>query len=203
MTKRLLPMGPSAVLVTGVGDPARWALAVRALDLPGVVDVVPAAETVLVTWADAAAAAHGRPALDRVDPMTLDGAGAAGPEIRIPVRYDGADLAEVAAEIGLTPDEVVARHCGAEYVAAFCGFSPGFAYLRGLPAELHLPRRRTPRTRVPPGSVAIADRFSAVYPRQSPGGWHLLGTTEAVLFDPRREPPAAIAPGTRVRFVPT
>jgi KipI family sensor histidine kinase inhibitor len=122
--------------------------------------------------------------------------------IIVPTAYDGADLAELAATCGLTPEEVIALHSGATYTVAFCGFVPGFSYLVGLPAALHLPRRVTPRTRVPAGSVAIAAEFTAIYPRESPGGWHLLGATDLVLWDDGREPAATLPPGTRVRFQP-
>ena len=197
---RALPMGPRAVLVEDVGDPAGWALGLRRLDLPGLVDVVPAAATVLVTCTDAAALAATATRLAEAVPVGADDADR--PEVVIPVRYDGADLAAVAASVGWSVDAVVAAHSGAGYVAAFCGFSPGFAYLAGLPEALHLPRRPSPRTRVPAGSVAIASGYSAVYPRESPGGWHLLGTTTAILFDPDAAEPALLRPGTRVRFTP-
>ena len=97
---------------------------------------------------------------------------------------------------------MIALHSGADYTVAFCGFMPGFAYMTGLPAALHLPRRATPRERVPVGAVAIAAEYAGVYPRESPGGWHLLGRTDAVLWDDGREPPALLPPGTRVRFRP-
>jgi KipI family sensor histidine kinase inhibitor len=121
--------------------------------------------------------------------------------IEISVRYDGEDLAEVAESIGGTVEEVVRLHSEAEYTVAFCGFSPGFAYLAGLPERLHLPRRDTPRVRVPAGSVAIAAHYSAIYPSPSPGGWHLLGCTEDVVWDVHEHPPTRLRPGTRVRFV--
>ena len=191
-------MGERAVLVEGVGDPAAWALGVRAAGFAGVVDVVPAAETVLVSCESAEAVRNVAARLTTVVPGSTV---ADGGFVDIAVRYDGADLAEVAAATGLTPDEVVAQHSGAEYSAAFCGFSPGFAYLAGLPESLHLPRRATPRTRVPRGAVAIASGYSAVYPRPSPGGWHLLGTTDVDVWDADRDPPAMLVPGTRVRFV--
>jgi KipI family sensor histidine kinase inhibitor len=122
----------------------------------------------------------------------------------IAVRYggdEGVDLDAVARESGLSPERVVELHAGAEYVVAFLGFSPGYAYLIGLPSELEVPRLASPRERVPAGSVAIAGSFSAVYPHATPGGWRLLGQTSAVLFDPAAEPPARLAPGDRVRFV--
>lgn len=123
--------------------------------------------------------------------------------IEIPVRYDGEDLDEVAGLVELTTEEVVALHGGALYRAAFMGFAPGFAYLAGLPDALVIGRRPQPRSVVPTGSVAIADTYSAVYPRSTPGGWHLLGTTDAVLFDADRRPPALLRAGARVRFVAT
>jgi KipI family sensor histidine kinase inhibitor len=106
----------------------------------------------------------------------------------------------VAVRTGRSEDEVVALHSSAEYRVGFCGFMPGFGYLLGLPPELQLPRRSTPRTRVPAGSVAMAAEFSAVYPSASPGGWHLLGTTDLMLWDESRHVPALLVPGTRVRF---
>ena len=125
----------------------------------------------------------------------------ATPLVEIPVTYDGADLPEVAALTGLGQEEVVRRHREAAYVVAFCGFAPGFAYLRGLDPALHVPRLETPRVSVPAGAVAIAGEHAAVYPRSSPGGWRLLGRTELSLWDAAREPPALLVPGTRVRFV--
>jgi KipI family sensor histidine kinase inhibitor len=120
----------------------------------------------------------------------------------IPVRYDGEDLERVAASCGLTPAAVAELHASAEYRVAAVGFVPGFAYLDGLDERLHLPRRATPRPRVPAGSVAIAGAQTAVYPFATPGGWHLIGRTDVVMFDPRRESPSLLAVGSRVRFVP-
>jgi hypothetical protein len=116
------------------------------------------------------------------------------------VIYDGPDLADVAARLGVTPDEVADLHCSAPYTVAFCGFAPGFAYLRGTPEALCLPRLATPRTDVPAGSVAVAGGWSAVYPRSGPGGWILLGRTERTLFDVDADPPALLAPGRHVVF---
>ena len=116
------------------------------------------------------------------------------------VRYDGEDLAAVASSSGMSIDEVITRHTATTFRVAFDGFSPGFAYLLGLPPELHLPRRQTPRTRIPAGPLAIAAHYCAVYPSASPGGWHLLGTCNAELFNPHRNPPALLRPGTYVRF---
>ena len=197
---RILPMGEQAVLVEDPpGGPTAWSRGVRAAQLPGVIDVVPAAATVLVRWAGATPATEVRDALAAVLPVA--GAGERRTVV-IPVRYDGPDLAAVAAAAGRPPAEVIALHGSATYEVAFCGFAPGFGYLTGLPVALHLPRRATPRAVVPAGSVAIAAGYAAVYPTASPGGWHLLGSTDLVMFDPERDPPALLAPGAIVRFEP-
>ena len=198
---QILPMGLAAVLVEDPsGGPAAWSRGLGAMHLDGIVDIVPAAATVLVRFATPAAlgAAVGR--LAAVEPAHETGG---TDPVVIPVRYDGPDLEAVAESTGLAADELVALHSGADYRVAFCGFAPGFGYLAGLPDRLHLPRRASPRTRVPAGSVAIAAAYAAVYPGASPGGWHLLGMTDVVLFDPDREPPSLLGPGTPVRFEPT
>jgi KipI family sensor histidine kinase inhibitor len=180
--------------------------------LPGVVELVPAARTILVHYdpasfslddlalppfgtspaaASAAAATTTAPAAASASVFGL---------VTIPVLYDGPDLADLSSATGLGVAEIVERHAAPVYVVAFCGFSPGFAYLTGLDPLLRLPRRSTPRTRVPAGSVAVADEFAGVYPAAGPGGWHLLGCTDAVLWDVERDPPALLPPGTRVRF---
>ncbi|MFJ9686026.1 allophanate hydrolase subunit 1 [Streptomyces bacillaris] len=125
--------------------------------------------------------------------------------VEIPVVYDGPDLAEVAALWGVGADEVPGLHSRTAFRVAFCGFAPGFGYLTGLPEHLHVPRRATPRTRVPAGALALAGPYTGVYPRPSPGGWQLIGRLAdpaPALWDPAREPAALLAPGTRVRFVP-
>ena len=189
-------------------EPARLYRALMADEPAGVVELVPAARTVLVRF-DPALTSSARLA-DRIGEVVeaieheaggfTDANDADVLEIR--VRYDGDDLNDVAHQTDLTPEEVVARHSAPIYTVAFCGFAPGFGYLTGLDEALWLPRRATPRTRVPAGSVAVADRYTAVYPQASPGGWHLLGRTDARVWDPEREPPAMFAPGTKVRFVP-
>ncbi|MFC9174080.1 MULTISPECIES: allophanate hydrolase subunit 1 [Streptomyces] len=123
--------------------------------------------------------------------------------VEIPVVYDGPDLAEVAALWGVGVDEVPGLHSRTAFRVAFCGFAPGFGYLTGLPERLHVPRRTTPRTRVPAGALALAGPYTGVYPRPSPGGWQLIGrmVDPAALWDPGREPAALLGPGTRVRFV--
>lgn len=191
-----------------------------------VVDVVPAERTVLVI---ASFDEAGRRALRELVSVVearygdfTDAAGRAGLEgsgvgvrnalgsglgigevVELPVRYDGPDLAEVAALTGIGEAEVVALHSSTELVVAFTGFAPGFAYLRGLPEVLQVPRRSQPRTRVEAGAVGLAGAYSGVYPRVSPGGWQLIGRLEAgapALWDSGREEPALLRPGTRVRF---
>lgn len=120
----------------------------------------------------------------------------------IRVVYDGPDLAEVAALTDLAPSAVAAIHASIELRVLFCGFAPGFAYLGDLPSPLRVERLATPRTRTPAGSVAIAGSMTGVYPADLPGGWRVIGHTDLDLFDPRRDPPALLAPGDRVRFVP-
>ena len=194
----LWPYGEHALLAEPA-DPATVP-AVRAAVAaePGVVDAVAGARTVLAVWDPTLTTSERVAAVLRGRHDTAAALG--GRTVRIPVVYDGADLEQVAGEVGLEPDEVVALHSGAEYTVRFCGFSPGFAYLDGLPTGLHVPRRDEPRTSVPAGSVAVAGEFAGVYPRASPGGWRLLGRTDAVLWDVARAEPALLVPGTRVRF---
>ncbi len=122
-------------------------------------------------------------------------------EVTIEVHYDGPDLAVVARHAGMSEQEVVDAHAGTPWTVAFGGFAPGFAYLVGGDERLVVPRRDSPRTSVPAGSVGLAGEFSGIYPRSSPGGWQLIGRTDAVMFDVDRDPPALLAPGGRVRFV--
>ncbi|MDQ1245983.1 MAG: hypothetical protein QG597_350 [Actinomycetota bacterium] len=171
------------------------------------IDAVPAADCVLLTFASPTAAdrvatllRHRNAAAD-----VADTARPAGPNphlVSIDVCYDGPDLADVARHLGVTVDDVIALHSQGTFDAGFFGFSPGFAYLTGLHPRLHLPRRATPRTAVPAGAVAIAAAYTAVYPRTSPGGWHLIGHTDAVMFDPQRTPPTLVSLGAKVRFRP-
>ncbi len=193
---RLIDYGEHAILAE-LDDPqlVPYVRAVLAAE-PGVIDAVAGASTVLAVVAPGAAdtvrAAFGR----EVTPRPA----ADARKVCVPVVYDGADLADVAAEAGLTTDEVIALHTGAEYVVRFCGFSPGFAYLDGLPRKLQVARRAEPRTAVPAGAVGVAGEFTGIYPRRSPGGWRLLGRTDLVLWDASRPEPALLVPGTRVRF---
>lgn len=171
----------------------------RATPPDGMLELVPAARTLLVRF-DRRRTGFARisESIASAPPVAADDRAPA--EVVIPVRYDGADLIEVASATGLTRAEVVARHTAARYTVAFCGFAPGFAYITGLDPTLHLPRRATPRTAVPPGSVALADEYTGVYPRSSPGGWRLIGTSELSVWDLDRDPPTVLAPGSPVRF---
>jgi KipI family sensor histidine kinase inhibitor len=201
---RALRAGTSAVLIEldSLEEVIGLDAALRSKPPAGTVDLVPAARTVLVVF-DAAATTMDRVVAD-VSGRPIDRvAGRDGPLVEVPVVYDGEDLAEVAGLSGLSEEELVARHTRPEYRVAFCGFAPGFAYLIGGDPALRVPRRGDPRTGVPAGSVALADEFTGVYPRQMPGGWQLIGRTDAVLWDLDRDPPALLPPVTRVRFVET
>jgi KipI family sensor histidine kinase inhibitor len=196
-------MGRDAVLVETEDGERAQALHAELLrrraagEFAEVREIVPAARTVLVAGLADVPAFAAEVARWEVPPV-----GDAGGEVReLPVRFDGPDVAEVAALWSVTPAELAGIVTGTPFRVAFCGFAPGFAYLTGLPARFHVPRRATPRTKVPAGSVALAGPYAGVYPRASPGGWQLLGSTDAELWDVEREPPALLAPGTRVRFV--
>ncbi|WP_316525293.1 5-oxoprolinase subunit PxpB [Kitasatospora brasiliensis] len=164
--------------------------------LGAVEELVPAARTLLL---DGVADVDTVAALLRTARPAAAGA-AHGPLVEVPTVYDGADLAEVAALWEVSEEAAVRIHTEPEYVVAFCGFAPGFGYLTGLPARYEVPRRATPRSSVPAGSVALAGPYTGVYPHPSPGGWQLIGRTALTLWDTDREPPALLAPGTRVRF---
>ncbi|MFI6445846.1 5-oxoprolinase subunit PxpB [Kitasatospora sp. NPDC050543] len=167
--------------------------------LPELTEIVPAARTVLVDGLpDEAALRTLASLLAGWEPTA--GARPEGPLLEVPTVYDGADLAEVAQLWGVSAEAAVRIHTEPEYRVAFCGFAPGFGYLTGLPERYEVPRRATPRSSVPAGSVALAGPYTGVYPRSSPGGWQLLGRTALALWDPGREPAALLAPGVRVRF---
>lgn len=176
----------------------------------GLVDLVPAARTVLVRFAprevaasvvrawieknltDALAAATPEAVLHRASPADTD--------VEIGIRYDGPDLDETAALLGISPAELVSAHLAATWIVAFTGFAPGFGYLVSEDWPFDVPRLESPRTRVPAGSVGLAGSFSGAYPRSTPGGWRLIGATSAQLFDPDAASPALLRPGMRVRF---
>lgn len=165
--------------------------------IDGVEDLVPAARTILVRHTGAA---------DRIVAWVREAQPAAETDLTatdpaiIHVDYNGEDLRDVAEATGLTVTEVVDAHTDQLWTVAFGGFAPGFGYLVGSDDRLHVPRRHTPRKAVPAGSVGLAGEFSGIYPRSSPGGWQLIGTTDAVLWDVDRDPPALLQPGTSVRF---
>jgi Allophanate hydrolase subunit 1 len=198
---RVRPVGADALLLE-VDDPPAWFAELSRRRDAGelvVADIVPGASTVLLDGlADPVGAAE---AIRGWRPPPL--ADREGRLVEIPVTFTGPDLEEVAALWGTDPAGVVDRLTGTEFRVAFCGFTPGFAYLTGLPASLAVPRRATPRTRVEAGSLGLADTYAGIYPTASPGGWRLVGTTDVTLFDPSRTPPALLTPATRVRFITT
>lgn len=214
------PLGETALLLRfGEGlDPAinarvhAAAFALRTAHLPGLVDIAPAYATLALHYDPAAwLDANGRhpwrnfeaavravltapPAQETVEPRIVE----------IPVCYGddyGPDLDALASHAKLATSGVIARHTAATYTVAMLGFAPGFPYLLGLDPALHMPRRASPRTRVPAGSVAVGGAQTGIYPSELPGGWHLIGRTPAALFDARRDPPSLLMPGDRVRFV--
>jgi inhibitor of KinA len=210
---RFLPCGDTALAVE-LGDRVdrrvsalvlALAARVRAAALAGVVEIVPTFRSLTIHYDPLAVAQSELKA--RLAPLlsNLDAADSRGRLWRLPVCYHESvapDLGEVAARTGLSPEQVVERHSAVAYHVYMVGFLPGYPYLGDLPPELALPRRENPRTAVPPGSVAIATTLTAVYTLESPGGWHLIGRTPAPLWDLRRDPPAVLAAGDRVRFEP-
>ncbi|MFD4179781.1 allophanate hydrolase subunit 1 [Rhodococcus sp. NPDC058514] len=200
---RLLDAGDGAVLAEF--DDLDTVLAhYRALDanrVAGVLDLVPAARTILVRFdfrrTDRARITHWLQDTAPATGLPTE----AGALVRIPVRYDGPDLSAVGELTGLGTDGVVAAHTGSDWTVAFAGFAPGFGYLVGGDPRLRVPRREDPRTEVPAGAVGLAGEFSGVYPRKSPGGWQLIGHTTERMWDVDREPPALLRPGDTVRFV--
>jgi len=202
--RRLRPYGDTGLLVEldDLEAVSSLAPAIAAAGIAGVVDVVPAAQTVLVrldpTRTDVAAVAR---AVRAIEPAPPDPTSQA--LVEIAVQYDGPDLDEVGRLTGLGPRGVIAAHIARPWIVGFCGFAPGFAYCAGGDPRLHVPRRGESRTVVPAGSVALAGEFTGVYPRESPGGWQLIGRTDAALWDLDRDPPALLRPGVRVQFVHT
>jgi KipI family sensor histidine kinase inhibitor len=209
MSRRLLPSGEAALLVEcdslqevlALHDALEVALR-RAEGPVGVVELVPAARSILIgidpaiiplesvaTWVRRIPAEAGSRA-----------PGARSELVTIDVAYDGEDLAATAALLAVSPEALIARHTEAEWRVAFVGFAPGFGYLVSDDWPFEVPRLDSPRTRVPAGAVALAGVFAGVYPRQSPGGWRIIGRTDATLWDPGSDRPALLAPGRRVRF---
>ncbi len=205
MSITFLPVGPRTLLVELPDLTETLVLfdALNANSIDGVAEIVPAARTLMVrthagVQADGALA---RAILDRRPPPGTAAPENTAPVIELPAIYDGEDLDEVASLMSLPVAEVIAAHKAATWQVAFCGFAPGFAYMTCDDARFDIPRRSSPRTRIPAGSVALAGKFSGVYPLESPGGWQLIGRTEVPMFDLNRTPPALLAPGQRVRFV--
>jgi KipI family sensor histidine kinase inhibitor len=197
---RVRAVGADALLLE-VDDPAAWFAELWRRRRDGelsATEIVPGARTVLLDGvADPAATGEVVRHWTLAEPDELaDNDGT----VEIEVTFDGADLAFVAGRWDTDEAGVVERLTATPFHVAFCGFSPGFAYLAGLPPELSVPRLDTPRHRVPAGSVALADTYAGIYPSASPGGWRLVGRTDAVLFDPDRDPPALLTPSTRVRL---
>lgn len=215
MTGRLLPCGECAVLVEvdSLGEALALHERLWVRDrLPGLLDAVVGARTLLLVVTDPRRLASVRAAVEPLlaaasglSSASMSASDGADPDhgvvVEVPVSYDGPDLAEVAQLTGLSADDVVAAHTGRLWLVGFAGFAPGFAYLVDGDPRLHVPRRTTPRTRVPAGSVGLAGEFSGIYPRASPGGWQLIGHTDEPLWDLDRDPPALLRPGLRVRFV--
>jgi KipI family sensor histidine kinase inhibitor len=210
MTPHIHPLGDAA-LVCAAPPPATlecqrrvWAVATIARTWPHVVDVVPGMNNLTIVFDPLATSAEALAPLLGDAWLTAAEADTVGRDIEIPVEYGGdagPDLAAVAAHTGLSADEVVERHAAGEYIVFFVGFKPGFAYLGGLDATLHTPRRAVPRLEVPAGSVGIGGAQTGIYPSSAPGGWQLIGRTPRVLFDPAVQPPTTLLlPGDRVRF---
>jgi KipI family sensor histidine kinase inhibitor len=206
------PLGDSGFLFTFAAtlDPAAnararaLAAAVRAADIPGVADVVPAYASVAVALSPDADPEATRARLAQLPVPDARARGQHPPRtVILPCCYDGPDLDEWAAHAGLAVEAAVARHSAATYTVALLGFQPGFPYLLGLDPALAMPRRPAPRPRVPAGSVAVGGAQAGIYPRDSPGGWRLIGRIDVSLFDPRRDPPSLLLPGDQVRFRPT
>ena len=218
---QITPLGDTALIVAvgeAIDEPThqRVQAALRTLEaepLPGVVELVPAYTTVTLFYDPLRLLAAGAPAADLAgwlaelvrQRLAQPPPGEAAPArtVELPVCYGGdfgPDLTAVATQTGLSAEKIISLHRGAEYLVYLIGFSPGFPYMGGLPAELALPRRATPRTAVPPGSIGIVNNQTCIYPLATPGGWHLIGRTPLRLFQPDRDPPAMLRAGDRVRF---
>ena len=210
---RAVPLGDSAITIVLGTERSRdllsrvhaTAAALAAEKLPDVQDVVPAYLGVAVFY-DSLHASYGEMSANllAVCERVMDSTALTNQvrEHEIPVTYDGPDLADVSVSCGLSTEEVIARHSGRRYTVDLLGFVPGFGYLSELDPALQLPRLPQPRPRVPAGSVAIAGAQTAVYSLDTPGGWHIIGRTDRVMFDPSRDPPALLSAGDMVRFVP-
>jgi KipI family sensor histidine kinase inhibitor len=199
---RVLPLNESSFLVelADLAQSQTLFASLQADPLPGMTDLVPAARTLMIAYNPAVTSAS----LLAGAVVARDLQAPPSPSdviIEVPVVYNGEDLPEVAALTGLSVREIIARHLASDYRVAFCGFAPGFGYLTGGDPALYVPRRKTPRTHIPAGSVGLAGEFSGVYPQASPGGWQIIGTTPLKMWDLTRSPPALFQPGHKVRFL--
>jgi KipI family sensor histidine kinase inhibitor len=199
---KVRPFGDAALLVEldDLDAVLGLAAAVRAESLDGVLDVVPAARTLLLVVEPGTALDAVRRRVTTLSTRSRTAPEPTGDPVEIAVTYDGPDLAEVGRLTGLDEPGVVAAHTGTPWRIAFGGFAPGFAYLTGGDPRLAVPRRAEPRTSVPAGAVGLAGEYSGVYPRPSPGGWQLIGRTDMKLWDAERDPPALLVPGGTVVF---
>jgi KipI family sensor histidine kinase inhibitor len=202
LTDTALDYGDQALLLQfdSTAEVLAWAPALHDAAIPGVLDIVPAARTVLLKLDGPRRQSAVRRRLGTLEPTPAAEATTPAEPTVIDVVYDGPDLAEVAALTGMTAVQVIATHIANPWTVGFCGFAPGFAYLVGGDPRLAVPRRSEPRTSVPAGAVGLAGEFTGIYPRSSPGGWQLIGHTDAVLWDIDRPDPAQLTPGMQVQF---
>jgi KipI family sensor histidine kinase inhibitor len=198
MTRRLLDYGSAAVLLECADLDEAIGLLPAVRRHPKIIEAIPGARTLLLRLAEPLTETdrHRLLSLPTASPARL-----ATAPIVIEVDYSGPDLDSVARQLGCTATDVIGLHAGQLWTVGFCGFAPGFAYLRGEHDRLRVPRLDSPRTSVPPGAVGLADQWSGIYPRSGPGGWQLIGRTAATLWDLDHDPPALLRPGHRVRFV--
>ena len=199
---RFLPVSLTTLLVElqNLDETLALFASLQADPVDGIVEMVPAARTLMVRFQPEVITASELVAIIAGHDVSK-ALSASDQRVEIPVHYDGEDLADVAELTGLSVEEVIRRHTESIFTVAFCGFAPGFGYLVNGDPKLHVPRRKSPRTRIPAGSVALAGEFSGVYPQNSPGGWQIIGTTPVKMWDLDRNPPALFQPGYQVRFI--
>lgn len=196
------PIDANKVLSTVMALHSAIMEAIRNEHLVGVVDIIPAAETIMLTVDPAQLPPAQAAEVIKALPVS-DSASALAPPttVEIPVTYDGVDLTDIARALEVTTQELIAIHTSTQWIAAFGGFAPGFMYLTAANYPLQVPRRSSPRTGIPAGSVGLAGSYSAVYPQQSPGGWQIIGTTREIMWESNRDRPSLIQPGDAVQFV--
>jgi KipI family sensor histidine kinase inhibitor len=198
MSRRLLDYGSAAVLLECADLDEAIGLLVAVRRHPKIIEAIPGARTLLLRLREPLTEADRRRLLTL--PASPPARLAAAPMV-IEVDYSGPDIDSVARQLGCTANDVIRLHTGQLWTVGFCGFAPGFAYLRGEHDRLRVPRLDSPRTSVPAGAVGLADQWSGIYPRSGPGGWQLIGRTAATLWDLDHDPPALLRPGGLVRFV--